>query len=242
MAHRQHFSKSTKRRRFIEEVCVVDLFRDSSTESPILSEVLSIASTSSHVNISYTNDHSQSIIPKSSSCNDTDDFYISDEYELLDSPSDSDIGSTTEEVLDNIEYSGFNFCNSDAESMLKALAQWAVSHNITNVALSALLKSLKSHKCFDKFPIDARTILKTNSNNNSTHIQLVQPGNYYHFGFSNELNKIIKFLNISEDTININIGIDGLPISKSSGSTFWPILGNIDNVSSSTYVFLIGLY
>jgi len=244
MDHRQHFSKSTKRRRFIEEVGVVDLFRDSSTESQILSEVLSVASTSSHVNISHTNDHSQSIILKPSSCTDTDDLYISDEYELLDSPSDSDIDSTTEEVLDNIEfeYSGFNFYNSDAESMLKALAQWAVSHNITNVALSALLKCLKSHKCFDKIPIDARTILKTNSNNNSTHIQLVQPGNYYHFGISNELNKISKFLNISEDTININIGIDGLPISKSSGSTFWPILGSIENLTSSTYVFLIGLY
>lgn len=160
MDHRQHFSKSTKRRRFIEEVGEVDLLRNSSTESQILSKVLSVASTSSHVNISHTNVHSQSIIHKLSSCNDTDDLYISDEYELLDSPSDSDIDSTTEEVLDNIEfeYSGFNFYNSDAESMLKALAQWGVSHNITNVALSALLKCLKSHKCFDKIPIDARKI------------------------------------------------------------------------------------
>lgn len=35
MAHRQHFSKSTKRRRFIEEVDVVDLFRENSGESLI---------------------------------------------------------------------------------------------------------------------------------------------------------------------------------------------------------------
>ncbi|KAF0712849.1 Uncharacterized protein FWK35_00036999 [Aphis craccivora] len=145
MDHRQHFSKSTNQRRFIEEVGVVDLFRDNSTESQILSEVLSVASISSHVNISHTNDHSQSIIHKPSSCNDTDDLYISDEYELLDSASGSDIDSTTENVLDNIEfeYSGFNFYNNDTESMLKALAQWAVSHNITNVTLSALLKLSK---------------------------------------------------------------------------------------------------
>jgi len=68
MAHRQHFSKSTKRRRFIEEVDVVDLFRENSGESLIqLSEVIPIASTSSHEN-EYT---AQSIILKPSSCSDT---------------------------------------------------------------------------------------------------------------------------------------------------------------------------
>ncbi|CAI6373797.1 unnamed protein product [Macrosiphum euphorbiae] len=242
MAHRQHFSKSTKRRRFIEEVDVVDLFRENSGESLIqLSEVIPIASTSSHEN-EYT---AQSIILKSSSCSDTDDLYNtnnSDECELLDSSSDSDIDDSTDELLYDIQDSGFNLCNNDAEPILKVLAQWAVGHNITNVALSALLKSLKSHKCFNKFPIDARTILKTSLNNHAMHIQSVTPGKYYHFGISNELKKISNFLNICEDSIYINIGIDGLPISKSSGSTFWPILGSIENVSSSTYVFLVGLY
>jgi len=249
MAHRQHFSKSTKRRRFTEEVDVVDLFRENSGERLIqLPEVIPVASTSSHINnITDENEYTaQSIILKLSSCSEAYDIYDtnkSDVYELLDSSSDSDIDGPTEELLGNINSSGFNLCNNnDAESILKVIAQWAVSHNITNVALSALLKSLKSHKCFSKFPIDARTVLKTNLNNHSMHIKSVTPGKYYHFGISNELKKIKNFLNISEDSININIGIDGLPISKSSGSTFWPILGSIENVSSSTYVFLIGLY
>lgn len=249
MAHRQHFSKSTKRRRFTEEVDVVDLFREHSVERlNQIPEVIPVASTSSHINnITDENEYTaQSSILKPSSCSDTDDIYDtnkSDVYELLDSSSDSDIDGPTEELLGNMNSSGFNLCNNnDAESILKVIAQWAVSYNITNVALSALLKSLKSHKCFNKFPIDARTVLKTNLNNHSMHIKSVTPGMYYHFGISNELKKIKHFFNISEDSININIGIDGLPISKSSGSTFWPILGSIENVSSSTYVFLIGLY
>ncbi|KAL5237233.1 hypothetical protein ACI65C_004643 [Semiaphis heraclei] len=188
MAHRQHFSKSTKRRRFTEEVDVVDLFREHSVERlNQIPEVIPVASTSSHINnITDENEYTaQSSILKPSSCSDTDDIYDtnkSDVYELLDSSSDSDIDGPTEELLGNMNSSGFNLCNNnDAESILKVIAQWAVSYNITNVALSALLKSLKSHKCFNKFPIDARTVLKTNLNNHSMHIKSVTPGMYYHF-------------------------------------------------------------
>lgn len=115
-----------------------------------------------------------------------------------------------------------------------------MNFNITNMAFSALLKHLKSHKCFNSFPVDARTILKC-SNDNSKEIISVPPGKYYHFGIDNGLRNIGNFLNNSEDTIKINIGIDGLPLTKSSGSSFWPILGSI-KYYSCTYVFMIGLY
>lgn len=65
----------------------------------------------------------------------------------------------------------FNFFADDKQKILNLLSQWAVSNNITNSALSALLKILKSHKCFVNFPLDARTILKTNlSCNNANSI------------------------------------------------------------------------
>lgn len=133
MASKQHFSKSTKRRRFIEEVDVVELFRESPIQS---SELIPIASTSSHINTSNKNEYSQLIIPQPSTISDTDILNNSNEFEPnVDSPSDSDV-DTTDEVLDE-QYSGFNFYDNDSESILKGLAQWAVSHNITNVALSA---------------------------------------------------------------------------------------------------------
>lgn len=42
-------------------------------------------------------------------------------------------------------------------------------------------------------------------------------------------------------TIEILINIDGIPISKSSGDQFWPILGKIGN-GRNQKVFTIGLY
>jgi len=129
---------------------------------------------------------------------------------------------------------------NDTKLIIKYLAQWVVNFNITNMALSALLKYLKSHKCFKSFPVDARTILKC-SNTKSKEILPVPPGKYYHFGIANGLKNISNFLNNSEDTIKINIGIDGLPLATSSGSSFWPILGSIQNFSCH-YVLMIGLY
>lgn len=165
MAHRQHFSKSTKRRRFLEEVSVVDLFRESPVQTSVLPPVKNI---SIH-NINNSHAHTQPIMSQSScSNNDLYTYYDLEENEILNSSSNSD-SDNTEEISD-IQYSSFNFCNDDTELILKGLAQWAVSYNINNIALSALLKSLKSHKCFNKFPVDARTILKISKTNHSLNI------------------------------------------------------------------------
>lgn len=56
------------------------------------------------------------------------------------------------------------------------LANWAVANNITLSALSALLKVLKDHSCFNDIPIDARTVLKTGHIFKPNKIQLVSPG------------------------------------------------------------------
>jgi len=110
--------------------------------------------------------------------------------------------------------------------------------------LSALLKILKLHKCFVNFPLDDRTILKTNlSCNNANSIQSVPPGIYYHFGISNGLNSLRKIISYNDcEEIKMSIGIDDLPLTKSSSSTFWPIVGHVKYQSSCSYTFLIGVY
>jgi len=45
-----------------------------------------------------------------------------------------------------------------------------------------------------------------------------------------------------EDKIKIVIGIDGLPLTKSSSSCFWSILGYVRHPVYKPHVFLIGLY
>ena len=55
---------------------------------------------------------------------------------------------------------------------------------------------------------------------------------------------MLETLNISQipfNTIKLLINVDGVPISKSSGSQFWPILGLIMGIPNSK-PFLIGIY
>jgi len=102
-----------------------------------------------------------------------------DEYDAISFSSNSDI----EDELSNNEYPDehHSIDNETDSSILNNLAKWAVSYNISQVALSALLKVLKMHKCHNYFPIDARTILKTKSSVQHLQIQIVTPGSYYYF-------------------------------------------------------------
>lgn len=101
-----------------------------------------------------------------------------------------------------------------------------MQHNITHTAFSELLSKL--HTCGHSYlPQDARTFLNTPRNN----IVQIFPGNgfFFHYGLEKA---IIEQLNCSQGTveneiITIDLNIDGLPISKSSKSQIWPILGKI---------------
>jgi hypothetical protein len=250
MSH-QTISKSTKRRRFLEEVEVVDLYRVDEIESNSqfsqfdryinnthLHEIPNETSGSSY-DINTTN------VPSTSEeIPDTVGSYLNwpvvNDLQLNISESDDDINSDNE-----APGSFFNFFNDNKNCIINKIVQWAVTYNITNVALSALLKVLKQHKCFSEFPADARTVLKTNVSkiNIQTEIQSVHPGIYYHFGVENGLKALSNSLNFTEENINIFIGIDGLPLTKSSSSCFWPILGSVESkFVSYPIVFLIGLY
>ncbi|XP_060881565.1 uncharacterized protein LOC132953033 [Metopolophium dirhodum] len=95
------------------------------------------------------------------------------------------------------------------------------------------------HDGFNNLPSDCRTILQTPSSA-SKHIRKVEPGLYHHFGLANGI-KLNLPANIDE--VKIAIGIDGLPISKSSSNQFWPILAYIEVESPlPKHVFLVGLY
>lgn len=89
-------------------------------------------------------------------------------------------------------------------------------------------------------PSDARKLLKIPSNI-SKEIRTVKPGIYHHFclanGILNHASSIIK-------QIQVFIGIDGLPLTKSNNSQFWPIIAYIiEEVTLLTkIVFLVDLY
>lgn len=119
------------------------------------------------------------------------------------------------------------------------LSQWALTYNISHASLHPLLKALKTHSCFSNFPNDARSLLKTQRGAVST--REVAPGRYVHFGVENAVLQCLKECStFDNETIEVQIGIDGVPLFQSSNSAFWPILGRIPNQDRGT--FIIGLY
>jgi len=136
----------------------------------------------------------------------------------------------------------------DIFSIRCMIAKWAIDFNIPHNAINSLLSSLRKHSCFSELPKDSRTILNTNNNSISTNniIRSVNPGRYYHFGLKNGIINNYNILpSVSSDNPSLNIiriavGIDGLPISKSTSQQFWPILGYI--VPNNNVVFPIGIY
>jgi len=154
-------------------------------------------------------------------------------------PQNMPINSNMVEILPScISNNTFSTPLSDNFSIKDFLKHWAIQFNIKQNAFDGLLKGLKTHECFKNLPNSSRTILETPTNSSNL-IRNVKPGIYYHFGLAKGI-QMYAPNNLS--TIKIAIGIDGLPLSKSSSSQFWPILAYIANHPSYKTVFPIGIY
>lgn len=78
-------------------------------------------------------------------------------------------------------------------------------------------------------PKDSRTLLHSNSTKVFNLREVHLNGMYYNFGLRNGILRFSSILPLQE-SIQIAVGIDGLPISKSSSSQFWPLLCPITNM------------
>lgn len=125
------------------------------------------------------------------------------------------------------------------EDILQSLAQWTVECNVPQNTVNILLQILKYKAELTFIPKDCRTLLCSNSNKVLNLREVKPDGIYYHFGLRNGILRFISILPLSE-CIQIAVGIDGLPISKSSSSQFWPILAYI--MPHHKYVFPIGIF
>jgi len=82
------------------------------------------------------------------------------------------------------------------------------------------------------------TLLNSSSSKISS-IRVLGLGKYHHFGLKEGIQRLSLYLQ-SENILKVVVGIDGLPLAKSSGSQFWPILAYIQPYIQ--HVFLVGLY
>ena len=148
---------------------------------------------------------------------------------------EGDIDDITESVEDEINWDSEsnesieNDENADADvdeheeeptnNIKEDIANWSLKFNISHEAISALLVILQ--KSNPNLPKDARTLLKTPKN---AQIIPIRGGEYVSLGVQDVLSKYIPNCSKIGNKVNININIDGLPISKSSAMQVWPIL------------------
>lgn len=129
-------------------------------------------------------------------------------------------------------------CNDKQISLREKLILWTDEHKIEQKSLTSLLKILRSEGSKDDdLPKDSRTLMNTPR---STTLYLRSGGHYFHYGLKNGIIDQLNQLKIKNNVININVNIDGLPVSKSSKSQLWPIL--IQIVSEDSTPFLVGAY
>lgn len=150
--------------------------------------------------------------------------------------SNEEINIQNTPLVQDVSSSRFN-AEDQKYTLQQRLRFWATNYNITHKSLTALLNILRKegHK---ELPIDARTLLHTPS---STVIRDCAGGQYFHYGLEKSLREILELYGNISNPIEINLNIDGLPLSKSSLSQLWPVLGQIYNNTFSE-PFLIGAF
>ena len=121
------------------------------------------------------------------------------------------------------------------------LADWVTACRIPRTHVNKLLILLRKLEGYDFLPKDYRTLLKTVRN---VPVKDVDPGLYFHFGIaagvSRSLVSLFHTINLTQ-WVEIFVNIDGIPISKSGSSQFWPILGKLVGVKGAK-PFVIGVY
>lgn len=111
---------------------------------------------------------------------------------------------------------------------------------IPQSTVDKLLLILRKHG--HDLPQTCRTLMKT-PRNTFQNISSVSNGRYIHFGLASGINRSIsKYCRTMPCEVKININIDGLPLSQSSGSQFWPILASIEIKDLYTEPFAVGMF
>ena len=114
------------------------------------------------------------------------------------------------------------------------LTAWINHYRPSREAINDLLKILLKRGL--SVPKDARTLLKS-----PREVNVVSKcgGTYFYLGIKASILEALQHINQCEDDLFLDINIDGVPLTKSSNSQLWPILGSINN---SDFVFVIAVF
>ncbi len=136
--------------------------------------------------------------------------------------SDSVLGTSDDFDFDT----DVDYCSTDSEqepnetevtSFEDELRQWALEYRLTHRALNGLLSILR--KQGHLLPADCRTLLATPRHNTT------EPkcgGQYKYYGLEKGICRYLSQMESNE--VHLSVNVDGIPLFRSSGVQFWPIL------------------
>ena len=124
--------------------------------------------------------------------------------------------------------------NSEEINLEQELGDWYTDSSVTRDQMNALLRILRKAG-HNELHRDIRSIVQTPSR---TIITPCDPGEYFHFGLEKALTIELGKKNLPLNIV-IDVNVDGLPITKTTKRTLWPILGLIVGYKTP---FTIGVY
>lgn len=131
--------------------------------------------------------------------------------------SDSDSDSETPEIID----------------IGSKYVSWITKYNISAVAADEFLNYLRENH-FHFLPKTIKT-LRNKAYICEAPIRTMGDGRFFYFGIKTMLNMFLDIADVNVQLVQnftIGFGIDGVPVSKSSKSGFWPILARIQGYPS----------
>ena len=111
--------------------------------------------------------------------------------------------------------------------------RWAIMNNVPQSVVRPLLQILG--KPLPYLPKNPRTLLQTSSS--TCGIKELSGGLYYHFNqIANRITSTLPSdpLLQQDETIYLQINVDGVPLLKSTSEQFWPILCMIEGTEQRT--------
>ena len=126
------------------------------------------------------------------------------------------------EIDNNLNFSNASSSNS-SYNLTDDLRHIAVDSTVCGTTMNKILVVL--NKYLPWLPSDVRTLRKTPRK--ADICNFAPDCNFFYIGIARALHYFFEKAPIGINKIEIDIGIDGLPISKSSKSQLWPILLNI---------------
>lgn len=137
-------------------------------------------------------------------------------------------------VLSSVENPSKTEPEDDCKQILQSIIEWKVKNSVNQHQFTSLLKILKPHPCFSKFPSDCRSLLVIQEKPQIRHLL---PGEFVYFSVLRNIKLCKKLTN--PHNIQLQINVDGLPLFRSSSIQFWPILGTFVGVSKRPFVIAI---